>query len=121
MDRSGRGAGAILNQDLTANSATNPSRRGDTVVIYGTGGGALPGAVDGRLAQAPFPSLSGVTVRVGGVAAEVTYAGPAPGLVAGVLQINAIVPAGASSGAAIPIDVMIAGATSQSGVTVAIQ
>jgi uncharacterized protein (TIGR03437 family) len=121
MDRSGRGAGAILNQDLTANSATNPSRRGDTVVIYGTGGGALPGAVDGRLAQAPFPSLSGVTVRVGGVAAEVTYAGPAPGLVAGVLQINAIVPAGASSGAAIPIDVVIAGATSQPGVTVAIQ
>jgi uncharacterized protein (TIGR03437 family) len=103
------------------NSAANPARRGNTVVIYATGGGSMPGAIDGRLAQAPFAQLArAVSVRIGGVPAQVTYAGAAPGIVAGVLQINAIVPAGVASGAA-AVDVSIAGATSQIGVTVAIQ
>ena len=54
---SGKGGGAILNQDLTVNSSDRPATRGSTIVIYATGGGAMPGAVDGRLAQPPFQQL----------------------------------------------------------------
>jgi uncharacterized protein (TIGR03437 family) len=121
LDRSGKGPGAILNQDLTVNRAETPARRGDTVVIYATGGGAMPGVADGRLAQAPFLQLTQpVSVRIAGAPAIVTYKGVAPGIIAGVLQINAIVPSGSATGA-VPIDVTIAGTTSQTGVTVTIQ
>ena len=43
------------------------------------------------------------------------------GLIAGVLQINAIVPAGIAANNAAPIDLSIGSATSQAGVTVAVQ
>jgi uncharacterized protein (TIGR03437 family) len=39
-----------------------------------------------------------VSVTIGGQAAQVLYAGAAPGQVAGVLQINAVVPDGAGLG-----------------------
>ena len=32
--------GAILNQNLSINSADNPARRGDVIVLYATGEGA---------------------------------------------------------------------------------
>ena len=122
LDRSGRGAGAILNQDLTVNGAANPARRGSTIVIYATGGGTMPGALDGRLSQPPYAQLpGGAVVRIAGLPAQVTYAGAAPGIVAGVIQINAIVPEGAPTGAAIAIELSIGGAASQAGVTLAIE
>ncbi len=112
----------MLNQDLTVNSATNPARRGSAIAFYATGGGALPGSAEGRLAQPPFPQIAQpVTVRIGGVTAQVTYAGSAPGIIAGVLQINAVVPPGATTGSSVPIDVTIGGVTSQAGVTLAAQ
>ena len=59
--------------------------------------------------------------RIGGAPAQITYAGVAPGLIAGVLQINAIVPLGIAPDKAAAIDVTIGGATSPAGVTVAVQ
>jgi uncharacterized protein (TIGR03437 family) len=42
-----------------------------------------------------------VTATVGGVAAVVTYAGAAPGFVAGVMQVNLQIPTGVLAGPAI--------------------
>jgi uncharacterized protein (TIGR03437 family) len=119
---SGTGQGAILNQDGTLNSAANPAPKGSVVVIFATGEGQTnPGGVDGKLAAVPLPApLLPVNVDIGAAAADVLYAGAAPTLVAGVLQVNVRVPATAPSGSAL-ILLRIGNATSQPGVTLAIQ
>ena len=58
---------------------------------------------------------------MGGLASPVSYAGAAPGLVSGVLQINAQVPAGVTPGPGVPVQVVIGTASSQTGVTLAIE
>ena len=123
-DASGAGEGAILNEDSSVNSAANPAARKSVIQIYATGGGAMPGAVEGTLAQPPYvqlPATQTVSVRVDGITAEVQYAGEAPGIIVGVLQINVVVPAGVTPGSAVPVDVTIGGATSKAGVTVAVK
>ena len=61
-----------------------------------------------------------VEVFIGGAQAEVTYAGPAPQMVAGVMQINARIPAGIAAGPAAPLVLRVGNADSQAGVTVAV-
>jgi uncharacterized protein (TIGR03437 family) len=123
-DSTGRGAGAILNQDYTLNSALNPAEKGSVVLIYGTGEGETdPQVADGRLATAealPRPKLP-VSVKIGGIEAEVLYAGAAPGQVVGLLQVNARVPAGAPSGNTVPVVLTVGAASSQPGVTMAVK
>jgi uncharacterized protein (TIGR03437 family) len=94
-----------------------------TIVIYATGGGAMtPAVADGTTVQPTLSRVSqNVTARIGGVPATVAYAGVAPGIVTGVLQINLTIPAGVSRGSAVPVDVTVGGVTSQSGVTVTVQ
>jgi uncharacterized protein (TIGR03437 family) len=116
---SGIGPGAILNQDGTVNSATKPADRGTVIQIFATGAGALDTTgVDGSLAAAPLahPALP-VSVRIGGLPAEVDYAGAAPGLVSGALQVNARIPAGAAPGKA-AVFISAGDAASQPGITV---
>ena len=55
LDSSGRGPGAIVNQDGTVNSATNPASAGSFVMIFATGEGQTnPDGTDGKLDG--FPS-----------------------------------------------------------------
>jgi uncharacterized protein (TIGR03437 family) len=121
---SGKGQGAILNQDYSVNSAANPAARGSIVILYATGGGQTdPAGVDGLLANTaplPQPRLP-VSVTIGGVNAEVLYAGAAPSFVAGAMQINAIVPLTAPVGSAAPVQIAAGGATSPAGVTLAVK
>ncbi len=123
LNQQGTGQGAILNQDLKANTTANPTAKNSIVVIYATGGGIMsPALADGKLvssAQLPRVTLP-VSVKIGGIDAPVTYAGGAPGLVNGALQINARVPANAPSGA-IPVTVTIGSTISQSGVTLSVR
>ena len=49
------------------------------------------------------------------------YAGGAPGLVAGLMQINVQIPSGIQTGNAVPVVVQVGGASSQPGVTIAVQ
>jgi uncharacterized protein (TIGR03437 family) len=119
-DSSGAGEGAILNQDSSVNSAANPAARESVIQIYATGGGAMPGAVEGTLAQPPYVQVP-ATARVGGINAKVDYAGEAPGSIVGVLQINVVVPDGVTPGSAVAVDVTIGGVTSKAGVTVAVK
>lgn len=105
--QNGLGAGAILKSDFTLVTATNAPRRGDTVLIYLTGLGALnPALSDG--AAAPTNVLSRVTdsvkVYIGGAPATVSFAGAAPGF-AGLYQLNVVIPANAPIGSAVPLAV----------------
>jgi uncharacterized protein (TIGR03437 family) len=60
------------------------------------------------------------TVQIGGQNAVVQYAGVAPYLVAGVVQINVVIPNGLPPGYN-PVVVTIGGNSSQQGVTVAVR
>ncbi len=119
---SGTGQGAILNQDGTYNSAQNPAARGSIVVLFLTGEGQTsPAGVDGRVTASQISPSGQVTVNFGGVpATSYAFIGEAPGLVAGVLQVNVTVPSGASAGT-VPISVNVGSATSQSGLTIALK
>jgi uncharacterized protein (TIGR03437 family) len=69
--------GAVLNQDLTVNGASNGASAGSVVVLWATGlSGA--GTITGHIADRDIPAPY--------------YAGPAPGLI-GVQQVNLGVPA----------------------------
>ena len=122
-DASGKGPGAILNQDLSVNTAANPAVAGAVVILYCTGEGQTsPGGVDGLLANSatlPAP-VAKVSVTVGGQPVNVLYAGAAPGLVAGVLQVNVQLPAGLAAGNQ-PVVLTIGGVSSPAGVTVAVK
>jgi len=100
--QTGNGQGAILNQNLSANSVSNPAVKGTFVSIYATGEGSLTpfvptGTITGLLPPFPKPILP-VTVMIGGQVAITNYAGEAPTLVSGVLQVNAMVPTNITSG-----------------------
>ncbi len=112
-DASGKGQGAILNQDSSINGATNPAAAGSVVVLYGTGGGILTSDSPARLA---LP----VSATIGGLDAPVLYAGIAPGLVSGAVQINLQVPIGVQSGA-VPVILQVGDARSRADVTLAVQ
>jgi uncharacterized protein (TIGR03437 family) len=120
---SGHGPGAILNSDGTVNSASNPAAPGDWVSIFATGAGVTtPASVDGLVASAPLPAPNAnVSVSMGGLPCPLNFEGAAPGLVTGVLQINAQVPAGVAPGSAVPVQLSIGSASSPLTVTIAVQ
>jgi uncharacterized protein (TIGR03437 family) len=121
---SGRGPAAVLNQDSTLNGADNRAARGSALQIFATGEGQTrPRGVDGRLALGsaalPVPVLP-VTVLIGGMEARVLYAGAAPGLVAGVMQVNAVVPESVQPGPDVPVVIRVGEVQSPPGPTVAV-
>lgn len=123
--QNGSGQGAILNQNLSLNESTNPAAAGTVIAIYATGEGQLtPAGVTASVTPStgtnfPKPNAA-VTVTIGGQPATVLYAGEAPGLVSGVLQVNAMVPAGLTTGNQ-PVVITVGGASSPSVVTAAIK
>jgi uncharacterized protein (TIGR03437 family) len=124
----GSGPGAILNASGTVNGPSAPAAKGTIVVIYMTGEGQTgPAGVTGSVTAVntsggpltPQPLLP-IAVTIGGQPATVVFYGEAPGLVAGVMQVNVIVPTAAASGADALV-VSVGGNPSQSGVTVSVQ
>jgi uncharacterized protein (TIGR03437 family) len=85
---------AALNEDGTLNGATNPAKLGSIVVLWANATGLMdPLPVDGSvtgtvLAKPVLP----VSVTYAGPQCGILYAGAAPSLVAGILQINARLP-----------------------------
>ena len=103
-----------LNDDGARNSATEPVARGGVLQLYATG----LGAIDTNPALGDFFSLTGitgtvneVTATVGGMAAEVLFAGGAPGQIGGLYQVNVRVPLEAAAGM-IPLMLEVAGQSS---------
>lgn len=119
----GSGQAAALNQDNSANAVDNPATIGSVLQVFMTGAGETnPEGVDGQLAGGtPVIPLGKVTATIGGVDAPVQYAGSSSGLVAGVTQVNVVVPDGAPTGDAVPIVISVGANPSPSGVTVAIR
>ncbi len=125
LDSSGSGQGAILNNHggaVTVNSPEAPAPRGSVISVFATGEGSTTSSEDGLVIGTDPPTpLQTVTATVGTLPARVVYAGGAPSLVAGVLQVNIEVPANAPTGPSVPIRLQVGDRPSQEGVTVAIQ
>jgi uncharacterized protein (TIGR03437 family) len=108
------GTAAAINQDGTINSASNPASLGSYVAIWATGTGVSSGR-DGQIVESVQSSCACFLTEVL-ISAEpqpffqipppvkVTYAGAAPGLVNGVVQINFQVPSDGVSQFALTVD-----------------
>ena len=113
MTESGSGQGAVTNAitGVLAQPGT-PVGVGDVISIYCAGLGPVSPSVAAGIAAPSGPQLSWTVlptvVTIGGVDAQVTFSGLAPTL-AGVYQVNAIVPAGLSPGDAVPVTLTIEG------------
>ena len=95
------------------------------IALYCTGGGVTsPVSGDGEVIGGALRNLVQTpvtTVTIGGVNAPVQFAGAVPGAVAGLTQINVLVPAGLAPSLALPVVVKIGNFSSTSGVTVAVK
>jgi uncharacterized protein (TIGR03437 family) len=122
-DSSGKGHAAAINQDYSFNAVGSPAKVGDVIVLYATGEGqTAPGGVDGKLATSPLPKpVLPVSVTIGGQPAQLQYFGGAPGEIAGVMQINAIIPSGIQIRGMVPILLQVGNVTSQADVTIAVR
>jgi uncharacterized protein (TIGR03437 family) len=129
QNASGSGPGAILNQNLSLNGPANPAAKGSIVMVYMTGEGQTsPASITGAITLPNLPPpqvtpapLLPVSVLINGYPALWTYAGEAPGLAAGLMQLNVQIPSTAQSGVPNSIQVYIGSNISQSGVTVSVQ
>lgn len=98
QSQSGEGLAAALHPNFSLVTQDNPAKIGETVQIFLTGiGSVFPTIADGALGGTNQVQNGTVKAYIGNVAADVTYAGLAPGL-AGLYQVNATVPTGAGSG-----------------------
>ncbi len=76
LNSSGKGPGAILNQDSSVNLANHAAAKGSVIVLYGTGLGVLnPGAKDGDVTAGTATTSQTVKVTIDGKDAHVIYAG----------------------------------------------
>lgn len=135
------GAGsAILNEDGTVNTPTNPALRGSVISFFGTGMGPYTIASQDGVIAGPqlgllqyhvdatfydptyYPPCSPFFVRgcptpLGPFRGEVKYAGQAPEMVTGVTQVNVKVPADAIPGPYVSVSLAVSGPSSQSSNT----
>ena len=94
QDGNGGGLG-VINPDGAPSFLNDLSVPGSVVSFYATGTGqTVPPSVDGATTNGkPYPTpILPVTVLINGQKAQVVYVGAAPGLVAGVLQVDVVVP-----------------------------
>ena len=112
----GDGMAAAVNQDGSVNSADHPAPPGSVVAIWVTGIGTTSFGAwqDGRLASGAA-DFGCCQVDVDGYPADVLYGGAAPGIVAGVAQVNFKLPAQLSAyGPTVTVSLSAGGATSHS-------
>jgi uncharacterized protein (TIGR03437 family) len=133
LNGSGSGPAAVLNVMPNGlrevNSRKDPAAAGSMIEIYATGLGVpnVLGCQAGRVMPlspdvprfSPVPA--GMTVSIGGVTVTPEYVGAVPGLVYGIFQINARVPANLRPRDDVPLTVKVGSAESQSGVTIAVR
>ena len=118
---SGRGQAAMLNVTGCCNSPRNPVRRGSMAYLFATGEGLTLTRQDQKFREekpsaVPVPVSPELKVTIGGVPAEVLYAGDA-----GVLQVNIRVPENAPIGDAIPLVLSAGESLSGQEVTIAVR
>jgi len=106
---------AAFNEGYAINGTGAPAARGSVLVLFGTGFGVLGATDESGLQWLSVPPA----VTVGGLAAEVLFAGAVPGL-PGVTQINIRIPRNAPAGA-VPVTVTQGSISTQPGPTVVLQ
>jgi uncharacterized protein (TIGR03437 family) len=106
LAQNGLGAGAITHADGSLVSASTPALRGETVVIYLTGLGAVsPSVADGKGPTGLSRSNSVQAIYFGAAAVDtsaILFQGLTPGY-AGLYQINVTIPLSVDSSAAVPL------------------
>jgi len=128
VTQNGNGQGAILNagpgfNTSTVNNVDNPAPKGSAISIYATGSGLWNRPVQSGsiLLDTMTRPVAPVSVTIGGQPARVLYAGAAPYLVSGELQVNAIIPDGIGSGPQPLVLTIGQNSNTQQQVTVAVQ
>jgi uncharacterized protein (TIGR03437 family) len=131
----GVGQASVLNQNGTLNGpssglvigtttlSTTPAPQNSVISVYMTGGGQTnPASGDGTVTPggATLYKVANVQATINGVPATVQFAGDAPGLVTGVMQVNILVPTGVT-GSALPLTITVNGVATPNGPTVAVQ
>jgi uncharacterized protein (TIGR03437 family) len=118
LNSQGFGQAAAVNQNGTFNGSgangTTPASAGQVIAIYATGGGQTsPPSTTGSVTpnNGSLFKISNVTATIGGQPAVVQFAGGAPGLVAGVIQVNLMVPNGVT-GDSLPVVISVNGTSS---------
>jgi uncharacterized protein (TIGR03437 family) len=123
-DSTGVGLADILNQDGSVNAPSNPAPRGSTVSVFATGAGQMdPPATDAQIgsAMALARPVLPVSIQIGGIAVEPSYAGTAPGIVSGVIQVNFRVPDGVIPGFPVSLSIQVGSLRSPAGVAIAVK
>jgi uncharacterized protein (TIGR03437 family) len=112
----------------SVNGTPSAALVGDIMVFYLTGEGIYDltaSPATGYIVPAslnPLPQLSPLpTVTIGGAPATVQYAGPVIGGLLGLLQINAVVPAGSTKGPSVPVVITIGAGATQAGATIVVK
>jgi uncharacterized protein (TIGR03437 family) len=122
-NQTGAGEAAAINVvDGTLNSAANPVKIGAYIELFATGEGqTTPAGVDGKVGGsiATHPNAN-VTATVGGIPAIVQYAGGVFGDVAGLMQVNLLIPAGVQPGGYVPVVLQVGTASSNLGTWIAV-
>lgn len=114
-------APGIFTADASGTGPAAAFRTGDVVSIYLTGEGqTTPAGVTGKVTATPPLPRQSVTATLDGQPVEVLFAGEAPGVVSGVMQVNLRVPPTARNGA-LPLAVSVGGTPAQTGVTLSVR
>ena len=121
----GTGQGAILNQNGSANGPKNPELAGNIISVFMTGEGqtsplGITGSITCKngcatLQQIPAP-LSAPNALVNNQPATVVFYGEAPSMMAGLLQVNLVIPPNTPAGP-VTLVISLGGISSQTGVT----
>jgi uncharacterized protein (TIGR03437 family) len=131
LNSTGVGQAAAVNQDGTINSPSSPAHQGSIVSLYLTGEGqTIPAGVNGKPASLtdiksiPTPVMQ-LTVLLSGQPSLVTYQGGAPGIVAGLMQVNVQIPANliestSTAPVAVPVRIFNSSVFVTPGVTISV-
>jgi uncharacterized protein (TIGR03437 family) len=108
---------AAVRSDGVLVTAAQPARPGDVLQLYGTGfGPTQPAVAAGLVFQGSYPLPAMPAISIGGVPAQVSYAGM---VAAGLYQFNVTVPSLASGDHAVVAE--LSGSRTQSGVLLRVQ
>ena len=124
LTQTGSGQGVVVDgtRPTVVVDAGNPIARGGVIIIYCEGLGPVnPPAVEGQAVRGAPLSVTATpaTVTIGGVDAQVLFAGLTP-FFTGLYQLNVLVPETVTPGAAVTVEVTVAGQTSRP-VTIAVE
>jgi uncharacterized protein (TIGR03437 family) len=127
LNASGGGQAAAVNQNNAINDTARPAPLGSVLTVYVSGEGlTTPAGVDGKPATSPLPQpVLAVRALVAGQSVPVVYAGGAPGLIAGLMQVNLALPVNliqtfATGPVSVPIVIIVGNSITQNNVTVAV-